>query len=106
MGPYRNPEVEPVTYRELHPDYYQTADGIEPWDVIKAFRLDYWKGTALAYICRAGHKDDEYEDLRKAWTVLGERLSELEKERHPLHTVTVQEDIEHEPQHRGPTDMG
>ncbi len=96
---------EPIANRELHPDYYQTVSGIQAWDVIKAFSLDYWKGTVLAYICRAGLKGDEYEDLRKAWTVLGERLSELEKEAHPLHVVTIQ-DTEDEPKPHGPTPLG
>lgn len=78
---------------EFRPEYYQTEAGIEPWDVIKAFRLDYWLGTAVAYLLRAGRKPDNkgdngtVDDIRKAWTFLGERLRELEKEEHPAHVV-------------------
>jgi Protein of unknwon function (DUF3310) len=65
-------------YGELHPDYYKGGNGIEPWDIIKAFKLDYWRGTAVAYLCRAGRKDPEISDLRKAYTFIGERIRELE----------------------------
>src|SRR5271167_701756 len=41
---------------ELHPSYYQTASGLDPWDVVKAFNLDYWRGTAVVYLLRAGRK--------------------------------------------------
>ena len=78
---------------ELHPEYYQTESGLEPWDVIRAFHLDYWRGTAVAYLLRAGRKPDSeggngaIDDIRKAWTFLGERLRDLEKEAYPLHVV-------------------
>lgn len=74
---------------ELHPEYYQTESGMQPWDVIKAFRLDYWKGTVVAYLCRAGRKSatSEIEDVRKAWTFLGEHLRELEKHTFPYNTT-------------------
>jgi hypothetical protein len=59
---------------------------MQPWDVIKAFHLDYWRGTAVAYLLRAGRKPGDnggngaISDIRKAWTVLGELLHELEDE--------------------------
>lgn len=47
------------------PAHYRGEDGLQPWDVIDAFHLDFYLGTALAYICRYGLKANP-EDLRKA----------------------------------------
>lgn len=76
--------------RELHPDYYNVVPGMQPWDIIKAYGLDYWKGTVLAYILRAGRKpgSSEYQDMLKAYTFLGEHLRELEK---ASHTVVIKD---------------
>jgi hypothetical protein len=99
------------TQGELRPEYYKTESGLEPWDVIKAFRLDYWRGNAVAYLLRAGRKPGDsggngaISDIRKAYTFLGERLRMLDEERYPLHVVTIQ-DAEDEPKRRGPTDVG
>lgn len=38
----------------------------EPITVINAWGLNFNKGNALKYIARAGHKNDEVEDLKKA----------------------------------------
>lgn len=64
---------------EYHPDYYQT-ENMEPWDIIKEFQLNYWTGTAVSYLCRAGKKPGEPEinDIRKAYTFLSEYLRYLE----------------------------
>lgn len=95
---------------EYHPKYYQGKSGFQVWDVIRAFELDYWTGTAAAYILRAGRKpsdvedsDSIFSDLRKAYTVLGERLRDLEAETYPLHEVTITEDTDGI--HRGPTNL-
>jgi len=92
---------------EHHPEYYRSESGLEPWDVIKAFKLDYWRGEMVAYLLRAGVKpgSTEYDDLRKVYTICLERLRQLEKERHPLHIVTVQEDSDG-PEPHGPTPLG
>jgi hypothetical protein len=47
------------------PEYYK-VNGMQPWDVIDAFELDYYMGTALKYILRAGRKGSKLEDLTKA----------------------------------------
>lgn len=78
---------------EFHPEYYQTQNGLEPWDVIRAFHLDYWRGNAVSYLLRAGRKGGDdggngaIDDIRKAWTFLGERLRELEREQNPEYVV-------------------
>lgn len=47
------------------PPHY-VADGIEVKDVIRAFRLPYHLGDALAYILRADRKGQPIQDLEKA----------------------------------------
>lgn len=63
--------------QEIRPDYYKSG-GLEAFDVIDAFDLDFNLGNAFKYIARAGKKDDKIEDLRKAVTYLNR---EIEKER-------------------------
>jgi hypothetical protein len=81
-------EPEDSSDAEIRPDYYKGKNDLEPWDVIKAFDLDYWRATAVAYLCRAGLKDDEptlseIADLRKAYTFIGERIRQLTAEFKP-----------------------
>ena len=63
------------------PSYY-TRGGIEAFDVIRAWSLDYFRGNVLKYIARAGHKDParEVEDLEKARVYLDEAIR-MAKER-------------------------
>lgn len=54
-----------------HPSHYQSSDGIECIDAIKAALghdefVAYCRGTAIKYSWRAGKKLDTAEDLRKA----------------------------------------
>lgn len=50
-----------------NPPHYK-ANGVEVIDVIDAFELDFYTGTVLAYILRAGRKPEcsRLEDLKKA----------------------------------------
>lgn len=61
---------------EIRPDYYKSG-GMEAFDVIDAFDLNFNLGNAFKYIARAGKKGDKVEDLRKAVTYLNR---EIEKE--------------------------
>ena len=65
---------------EIRPDYYKSG-GIEAFDVIDAFDLDFNLGNAFKYIARAGKKDDKVEDLRKAVTYLKREIEKEDKER-------------------------
>ena len=47
------------------PQYYKRGS-IEVWDFIRDQELNYHLGNAIKYICRAGHKDDTIDDLKKA----------------------------------------
>ena len=55
------PEHDPVN----HPSHYCDG-GIETIDFIEAKNLPYHLGNAVKYISRAGKKDDEVQDLKKA----------------------------------------
>lgn len=59
-------------------DYYE-SDGIEVFDVIEAFDLNFNLGNVMKYICRAGRKTfDPLPDLRKACTYLEREIEHLE----------------------------
>lgn len=62
-----------------HPKHY-IASGVEVIDVIEAFKLDYHRGSALAYILRAGRKTtDPTEDIKKAIWYLNRFLEKQNK---------------------------
>jgi len=56
------------------PEYYQRGN-IEVWDFIRDQRLNYHLGNVIKYICRAGYKEDDLKDLKKAAHYL---LNEIE----------------------------
>jgi hypothetical protein len=47
------------------PPHY-TRGRIDVWDFIRDQSLGFHRGNAIKYICRAGYKEDEIEDLEKA----------------------------------------
>jgi hypothetical protein len=57
-----------------NPPHY-TDGGIEVIDFIEAKRLDYHLGSVVAYVSRAGKKDDELADLKKARWYLDRAIS-------------------------------
>ena len=56
------------------PDYYQRGN-IEVWDFIRDQSLSYHLGNVIKYVCRAGYKDNDLKDLKKAAHYL---LNEIE----------------------------
>lgn len=66
--------------KEIRPDYYKSG-GLEAFDVIDAFDLNFNLGNAFKYIARAGKKGDKVRDLRKAVTYLNREIEKEEKER-------------------------
>ena len=61
-------------------DYYE-SDGLEVFDVIEAFDLNFNLGNVCKYICRAGRKTfDPLPDLRKACTYLEREIERLESD--------------------------
>lgn len=65
---------------EIRPDYYKSG-GLEAFDVIDAFDLDFNLGNAFKYIAGAGKKDNKVEDLRKAVTYLNREIEKEERNR-------------------------
>lgn len=65
---------------EIRPDYYKSG-GLEAFDVIDAFNLDFNLGNAFKYIARAGKKDSKVEDLRKAVTYLNREIKKEDNNR-------------------------
>lgn len=61
-----------------HPSHYTTGK-IEVWDFIADQNLNYDRGCAIKYICRAGKKDDEIQDLEKAVAYLNHQIKILKE---------------------------
>lgn len=65
-----------------HPSHY-TDGKIEVIDFIEDKRLNYHRGNALKYLCRAGKKDPdkEVEDLQKAVWYINREIRRLEAQK-------------------------
>ena len=48
----------------ISPDYYCRGK-TEVWDFIREQGLNYHLGNVVKYVCRAGYKDNDIEDLKK-----------------------------------------
>ena len=60
------------------PNYYNRGR-IPVWDFIRDQELDFHKGNAIKYICRAGHKGSAKEDIEKAIHYLENELHHLQE---------------------------
>lgn len=78
--PVEPTSVAPASDYRPPPTHYQGDAGMQPWDVVDAFGLDYYLGTVIKYVCRAGKKDiaTKIDDLRKAADFLHKAI-ELEE---------------------------
>ena len=65
-----------------HPSHY-TDGNIEVIDFIEDKKLNYHRGNALKYLCRAGKKDPakEVEDLQKAIWYINREIQRLEAQK-------------------------
>lgn len=62
-----------------HPKHYGGADNpYEAIKIIEALGLDFCLGNTIKYICRAGKKGDELEDLKKAAWYLSRAIQQRE----------------------------
>ncbi len=61
---------------KISPSHYQRGK-IQVWDFISDQNLDYFSGNVIKYVCRAGHKDDELEDLNKAKAYIQKKIDLL-----------------------------
>lgn len=62
-----------------HPNHYCEGRKYEPIDVIEDWELDFCLGNALKYISRAGRKDSESDDLKKAVWYINRRIEQVER---------------------------
>ena len=53
------------TTNDNGPSYYKRGS-IQVWDFIRDQELNFHLGNVIKYICRAGHKGNDIEDLAKA----------------------------------------
>ena len=60
-----------------HPSHYKQYTGFEVIDITE--QLNFNRGNAVKYILRAGFKDNEMEDLRKAQFYINREIQRLEK---------------------------
>ena len=52
--------------RQVGGDHYVQHGSMQPWAIIKHYKLNYWEGCALKYILRRKDPAKRAEDLRKA----------------------------------------
>jgi len=72
---------EPQTNDAINHPMHYTQGKIEVIDFIEDKNLNYHRGNAVKYICRAGLKnpDTEAEDLKKARWYIDREIARLEK---------------------------
>jgi len=62
----------------ITPTHYKT-ESIDVIDFCKLYDLNFNKGNIVKYISRAGKKEDELKDLKKALDYLQREIKHLEK---------------------------
>lgn len=58
-------EPAPANSRQVGGDHYKTPNGIEHWDIVAMFNLDYFQGQITKYVMRWRAKGG-IKDLEKA----------------------------------------
>ena len=61
------------TTNDHGPEYYRRGS-IQVWDFIRDQELNFHLGNVIKYVCRAGHKEDDIEDLSKALHYLSNEI--------------------------------
>ncbi len=59
--------------------HYQTGKDYDIIDVCKDYSLNFNRGNILKYVARAGKKDNELQDLRKALDYLQREIAYLQE---------------------------
>ena len=60
-------------------DHYKT-DSVDVIDIAKLYNLNFNRGNIVKYICRAGKKDSEIDDLLKAQEYIKRELEFINKQ--------------------------
>ena len=58
--------------------HYETGKDYDIIDICKDYALNFNRGNILKYVARAGKKNDELQDLRKALDYLQREIAYLE----------------------------
>ena len=58
--------------------YYKNEQDYDVIDICTDYNLNFTRGNILKYIVRAGKKDDELQDLRKALDYLQREIEHIE----------------------------
>lgn len=59
--------------------HYKNKTGVDVIDIAKMYKLNFNRGNIVKYVCRAGKKDNELEDLKKALDYIQREIKYLEK---------------------------
>jgi len=59
--------------------HYETGKGYDLIDVANDYNLNFFRFNVLKYVARAGKKQDELQDLRKALDYLQREIEYLEQ---------------------------
>jgi len=59
--------------------HYETGKNYDIIDVCKDYNLNFNRGNVMKYLARAGKKQDELQDLRKALDYLQREIEHLEE---------------------------
>ena len=62
----------------MTPEHYKTEQNFDVIDFCKLYDLNFNKGNIIKYVCRAGKKEDELKDLKKAIDYLQREIKYLE----------------------------
>lgn len=71
----RGKEDEP---NPIQPPHYDFPGGVRVIDITQ--HLNFCRGNVVKYVCRAGRKQSELEDLRKAAWYLSQEIARLESQ--------------------------
>jgi hypothetical protein len=61
--------------------FHYNYGGMESIDFIEAKGLNFNRGNVIKYVSRAGHKDDEIQDLKKASWYINREIERLMKDK-------------------------
>lgn len=65
---------------KITPMHYQTESRIDVIDFCKMYNMNFNRGNIVKYLARAGKKDNELDDLRKALNYLTREIEYFEKQ--------------------------
>ena len=61
--------------------HYENEKGYDVIDFITDYGLNFNRGNIIKYVARAGKKDDELSDLRKALDYINREIETIEKQK-------------------------